>query len=768
MPRDTAALGTRGTTAGRSYKRQRTAASPAAADEVGLPPSACTFSSRMSDEYMHPPLSLAAAASSDVKAARDDIIMSDDSRANPTDVDAARPCIRRYADVIEAICTHTNDDYYVLPRKVSLVSDEVLHESMRLLQKLEEAAEQQQQKADDTTRPSSTSVTSAISMDNNEAEAKKGPPDSIRVIDLARQVHSTAMALRRLMDHHGAKGGKGRKAIKAAGSILHEPGNVAEVEAMLSSAIATVLIVASLAVGGSDEDDDGNKQEECETHRSIRRAAASGILPDKPVVGDDCEDIASMYSSIAGRATQSLLAIEFNHPGTVDLHIVASLCRAYVSDTSPLESVCAGVVRTALQLPVQNDATVDESTALPQIDKVDAASALGLAAQIGPWNNLRPYLLVAVAVSMHLWHAAERICSSAANNASQSDAEEAVHRLVDSASDQHQYRQADAFATQFYDCGGRSRYAEARLMHAYDTITKVVARRQYPLVERQVERIDSAFARVKDDLEESAAVSEDERQRFDGSGPADVRNFALLRLQEIGEHDAAHRLARIWGWDYSYDEEEAARFAKARRARYLQWGDSEAGAHAPVPALISDPNELLQEFENMEKSHGGSIGFDCEWADENSRGAALLQLSTTKTAILVDIPALTSTEEGCKTLERTVGRLFAGNRPVVGFSCREDVSRLRQSDCVLDTHWFRGNAAVIDIKPLIATHTPSLAQLGLSRVCDHYLGKPLDKAEQCSLWMRRPLSMEQRAYAALDAYACAAIYEKITEDGKGF
>jgi ribonuclease D len=52
-------------------------------------------------------------------------------------------------------------------------------------------------------------------------------------------------------------------------------------------------------------------------------------------------------------------------------------------------------------------------------------------------------------------------------------------------------------------------------------------------------------------------------------------------------------------------------------------------------------------------------------------------------------------------------------------------------------------------------------ELGLSRVCQQYFGKPLDKAEQCSRWRVRPLSLEQRTYAALDAYTCALLYEKI-------
>ena len=72
-----------------------------------------------------------------------------------------------------------------------------------------------------------------------------------------------------------------------------------------------------------------------------------------------------------------------------------------------------------------------------------------------------------------------------------------------------------------------------------------------------------------------------------------------------------------------------------------------------------------------------------------------------------------------------------------------------------------GTRAVVDAQKLIGEAEPKLKTLGLSRACQHYLGKPLDKAEQCSLWSARPLSEGQRIYAALDAAVLIAIYEKL-------
>ena len=49
----------------------------------------------------------------------------------------------------------------------------------------------------------------------------------------------------------------------------------------------------------------------------------------------------------------------------------------------------------------------------------------------------------------------------------------------------------------------------------------------------------------------------------------------------------------------------------------------------------------------------------------------------------------------------------------------------------------------------------------LAAAAKAYLGKALDKSQQCSDWDARPLSEAQRAYAALDAVAVLLIHEKL-------
>lgn len=546
---------------------------------------------------------------------------------------------------------------------------------------------------------------------------------------LAHQTNAAANSMRLLIAKYGTSGGKGRKAIKDVASIL-TPSHRDDV----SKALASILVVSALAIGDYS----------CDDHRGISRAAASGVLPNKTIVEE-------MYNRVAVQAVGGLLEVALGDSSSIDLHILTSMCRSFVNDTkSDLQSSCAKVVRSIFQLP---DGTIDENTELPEVGKVEAAAALALSAQVGPWSHVKPAALTEIATGMNLYSAAVGICRSSVTSASKADCEEAVLVLIAGASAANQYRQMDAFATEFYHQGSRLKYGEARLMHALSTIEKCVARRQYPIIEKQIERVDRAFARVKEDLKDG--------EEFDDSGPSEARDFAIMRLVEIGEEEAAHRLAKLWGRHFIYDDDELAKLAKKRKEKYLQLEDTSVGAQKVVPDVLSEPALFLAEFDAMLKSDPGPVGFDCEF--EEAQGVALLQLSSAKKAILVDIPALSATKKGCEALVSTIGTLFAGDRDLIGFACGEDVRRLRASPSALQTHWLGSSSAVVDIKPLIAHHVPELKHTGLSRASENYLGKPLDKSEQCSMWLRRPLSLNQRAYAALDAFCCAEIYRLLPD-----
>jgi len=82
---------------------------------------------------------------------------------------------------------------------------------------------------------------------------------------------------------------------------------------------------------------------------------------------------------------------------------------------------------------------------------------------------------------------------------------------------------------------------------------------------------------------------------------------------------------------------------------------------------------------------------------------------------------------------------------------------------VLDRHWLGEVASLVEVKTLVVKVQPQHRQSGLSAISAWLLGKPLDKAEQCSRWADRPLSNHQCVYAALDAWAALACYDKLVE-----
>ncbi len=579
-----------------------------------------------------------------------------------------------------------------------------------------------------------------------------------------------ARMLRQLMFYHGPKRGKGRKALISTTSFMIDQQSQA-------NTLALITIVSALALPRGTNHPDFSDDE----HRSVSRAAVSGLLPSgrhqalnkSSNTENDLDKKSPCTDSHYGEQAvlvildkvASAASMDVEAEVVIDLHIVTSLARAFVSDRTPsITSTCAACIRETLRL--SSDAlSTGTYYQLAEVNKFDITGALGLAAFLAPWSRISPVLLVEISMGRHFWHAAERLCESAVQFNSP-DACEAIHAFIDGLSERRMYRQSDVIATKFYKDGGMSKYAEVRYMHACDTIAKVVIKRQFPIVERQVERVDRACARVRND---NVNDHENNLDMF----PEEVRVFVLTKLRDIGEHDTAHRLAKLWSMEYSYNENDAKKFIAARLAKYVQWKDAFPCIPSEIPELISNPEDLVSRFNHLLQTADTSlpviIGFDVEWGDE-SEGAALLQLSTIHDAILVDIPALLKTVQGCDALEETVGSLFARrlrhSAPIIaaGFSCQEDIMRLRASVGIRASHWFTSSKGFVDIKPIIADDQPSLKYLGLSRVCDFYLGKPLDKAEQCSSWDRRPLSESQRIYAALDAWVVTAICSKLPDE----
>lgn len=492
-----------------------------------------------------------------------------------------------------------------------------------------------------------------------------------------------------------------------------------------------------------------------------RRAAASAI---SAVAVNQEWNGESEHSAIAATVVHSLLQIMSEADGTslgFDLYIIAMLARSFSVSAHKNESLSrtTGALITRL-LSLENpddDASLNSDTDKRVTEKAQLTGAMALATQIAPWNDLSVPELIQKAIHFDLWEGARRICESVVTwQQGQEDSatrercltttRETVESLIDLAMESKQYRTADTIATNFFDFGGTSRYLDARFYHACDTIAKLVRKNAIPIIERQVERVDAAITKV------NAA---------DTSKSAEIRIFALTQLREVGEVEASRRLADLWNMDHSFDEEALATAVQARKEKYLQWEDVFPGIESPE--LISTADDLMHQFQLFVGSSEmtGVFGFDAEWG-EDAKGVALLQLATTKNVILIDIPALSTRKEGADALKKTIGELFARRSAyVVGFACKQDMARLRATPCVSEEHWLGKTDSIVDVQSVVGERETSLRRLGLSRACEFFLGKPLDKAEQCSCWTARPLTHEQRVYAALDAWACAAIYAKV-------
>ena len=149
----------------------------------------------------------------------------------------------------------------------------------------------------------------------------------------------------------------------------------------------------------------------------------------------------------------------------------------------------------------------------------------------------------------------------------------AAGAIIDTALDYRLYRRADVFASKYYSFGGPERYAEARFLHACDTVTKCVKKRHFQVIDKQIERVDEMVARVSKDLKLTppSADNGSGRGQFHGDDiPIEtmsdhIRDFSLRRLRASNMHAAAKRLARVWGLQYSHDPLQLANELEERR-----------------------------------------------------------------------------------------------------------------------------------------------------------------------------------------------------------
>ncbi|MDX2032517.1 MAG: HRDC domain-containing protein [Blastocatellia bacterium] len=142
------------------------------------------------------------------------------------------------------------------------------------------------------------------------------------------------------------------------------------------------------------------------------------------------------------------------------------------------------------------------------------------------------------------------------------------------------------------------------------------------------------------------------------------------------------------------------------------------------------------------------IGLDTEtfWNPSTRQNQlSLLQLAA-PTGEVVVVDALTTSIEQARTLiERPEAMMAAHNA--------------RFDEGVLQAAGF-AVAGLVDTLRL-ARRALTLHSFSLASVSEHILGIPLDKTQQRSDWLRRPLSRIQLDYAALDAVIALRVFEEL-------
>jgi len=312
---------------------------------------------------------------------------------------------------------------------------------------------------------------------------------------------------------------------------------------------------------------------------------------------------------------------------TIDLQIVAKIesgfavgrkCRHHDKELSQAvdDILCKQV------FGISGD-TDDNDVSTTTISKDILTPTVSLVSNIRPWQhqtmNISIDKLITIAGELDLWLSAETLCDAAIESILSSELESSTKKkkaalatsfpngleaesilrdslvvvpkqvetiahlatgaLVDCALDYRLYRRADVFASKYYSWVGQARYAESRYLHALDTITKLVKKRQVPIIDKQIERVDSVVQRVSKDLTSTTTSGENQGKRIREDDIAidtmseRIREFSIRKLRASNNHSAAARLAKLWDMEYNTDPLMMQAELQKRRETYLQWSE---------------------------------------------------------------------------------------------------------------------------------------------------------------------------------------------------
>ncbi|TKR60821.1 hypothetical protein L596_028008 [Steinernema carpocapsae] len=194
-------------------------------------------------------------------------------------------------------------------------------------------------------------------------------------------------------------------------------------------------------------------------------------------------------------------------------------------------------------------------------------------------------------------------------------------------------------------------------------------------------------------------------------------------------------------------------------------------------------NRGLNELERYFRVLAGDdelpiVGVDAEWSMYCKKTKAnLLQVAGPHRIFLIDLDAFDENQ-----LSRCYNIVFGPHYPVwkIGYQFREDLAQLRRT-CPTEKVLYAPSRVVCITRLIMAVqkHAPeetekgfgtaaaagdfserALKSMGLAKMTEMFLGCRLDKAEQLSVWTRRPLRVSQQRYAALDAFVLVRLFQK--------
>eukprot|EP01062_Namystynia_karyoxenos_P066326 TRINITY_DN60291_c0_g1_i1.p1 TRINITY_DN60291_c0_g1~~TRINITY_DN60291_c0_g1_i1.p1 ORF type:complete len:743 (+),score=179.05 TRINITY_DN60291_c0_g1_i1:74-2302(+) len=159
------------------------------------------------------------------------------------------------------------------------------------------------------------------------------------------------------------------------------------------------------------------------------------------------------------------------------------------------------------------------------------------------------------------------------------------------------------------------------------------------------------------------------------------------------------------------------------------------------------------------------VGFDQEADPYGLRQVSLLQISTARCCLLIDLLVIARDPDAVTELDGFLRPLMADPGVLkLGVGITEDFAMLRRQ-CAWPC-FMQPILGVVNVRKVFNDinhwHAPGM-QVGLASLTAYCLGRVLSKDQQVSAWGRRPLNAMQLEYAALDAAVQPAICQVLVE-----